>query len=328
MTSRPVRDDGFNAILELTEPERTVIGKLIDELAGAEPRLVDRPEWMAVARAASCRLPVRLLETLREFRHDPGGEGSLLLRNLPVDDAALPSTPTEPESVERNATGPAGTIVSVMLQLGEIIAFREEKRGALVHNVVPVPGKEEFQGNAGSTTLEMHVENAFHPNRPDYVGLFCLRADHDRTARLCVYPVRQAIRHLGERTLQVLGEPRFRTEAPPSFGDRVGRPDQQPVLHGDLTDPDVVVDFHSTHAADEDAASALTELRSALESVMRPVLLEPGDLAIVDNRVALHGRTAFRPRYDGADRWLHRTFVHLDHRRSRARRPGNALVLA
>jgi L-asparagine oxygenase len=36
---------------------------------------------------------------------------------------------------------------------------------------------------------------------------------------------------------------------------------------------------------------------------------------------------AFTPRYDGADRWLHRVFVHLDGRRSRPHRPGNGSVL-
>jgi L-asparagine oxygenase len=41
----------------------------------------------------------------------------------------------------------------------------------------------------------------------------------------------------------------------------------------------------------------------------------------------VHGRVAFTPRYDGYDRWLHRVFVHLDHRRSRPARPANGAVL-
>ena len=49
---------------------------------------------------------------------------------------------------------------------------------------------------------------------------------------------------------------------------------------------------------------------------------------MVDNRVTVHGRTAFRPRYDGRDRWLQRTFVAADLRRSREYRPGDGYVLA
>jgi L-asparagine oxygenase len=55
--------------------------------------------------------------------------------------------------------------------------------------------------------------------------------------------------------------------------------------------------------------------------------LVPGDLAVVDNRVTVHGRTAFTPRYDGRDRWLQRTFAALNLRRSRGHRPGDGHVL-
>jgi len=48
---------------------------------------------------------------------------------------------------------------------------------------------------------------------------------------------------------------------------------------------------------------------------------------IVDNRVTVHGRTAFRPRYDGADRWLQRTFAVADLRRSRDHRPDDGYIL-
>jgi hypothetical protein len=55
--------------------------------------------------------------------------------------------------------------------------------------------------------------------------------------------------------------------------------------------------------------------------------LGPGDLAVVDNRVTLHGRTAFRSRYDGLDRWLQRDFSVRDLCRSRDYRPADGHVL-
>ncbi|WP_374776248.1 TauD/TfdA family dioxygenase [Streptomyces sp. NBC_01310] len=58
------------------------------------------------------------------------------------------------------------------------------------------------------------------------------------------------------------------------------------------------------------------------------LILQPGELAFVDNRVAVHGRTSFRPRYDGRDRWLHRTFVHLDNRRTTGYRGNSGFMLA
>jgi L-asparagine oxygenase len=72
----------------------------------------------------------------------------------------------------------------------------------------------------------------------------------------------------------------------------------------------------------------MAALGEALTEVRRTLILEPGDLAFVDNRLALHGRTGFTPRYDGRDRWLQRIFVHRDFRRSWELRPGDGHVLA
>ncbi|HEY5875714.1 MAG TPA: TauD/TfdA family dioxygenase, partial [Ilumatobacteraceae bacterium] len=53
-------------------------------------------------------------------------------------------------------------------------------------------------------------------------------------------------------------------------------------------------------------------LSSAVGSCHTAVTLEPGDLLVVDNSVAVHGRSPFTPRFDGTDRWLQRTFVVSD----------------
>jgi len=39
------------------------------------------------------------------------------------------------------------------------------------------------------------------------------------------------------------------------------------------------------------------------------IVLEAGDVLVLDNRVYLHGRSKFTPRYDGADRFLIRCFA-------------------
>ncbi|MFE5159895.1 TauD/TfdA family dioxygenase [Streptomyces sp. NPDC056697] len=301
-------------------------GALAAELAATAPGLIDDPRWVAEARRKSCRLPTRLREATRLFRHDPGRDGVLIVRNLPLDEAELPLTPTVPESVERTATVPAAVAVMVTLQIGEIAAYRDEKSGALVQNVVPVPGREESQSNAGSTPLELHVENAFHPHCPDYVGLLCLRNDQPLNAGTMVSSIRTALGLLSPGTLSVLREERFTTTPPPSFSG--GGPDPaHAVLRGDPDDPDVKVDFHATTTDDDEAKVALEALRGAFLQAARTLVLRPGEMAVVDNRIAIHGRTAYQPKYDGYDRWLHRTFIHLDHRRTRAHRAGNGNVL-
>ncbi|WP_067464483.1 TauD/TfdA family dioxygenase [Actinomadura macra] len=314
--------------LATTEAERDELQRLADRLTRTDPRQVDERPWIEAARALSCAAPRRLRERLRAFRNDPGPDGLLLISGLPVDAAALPPTPSVPDSVERSATVAAAVQALITLQLGEIIAFRNEKRGALVQNVVPVPGREGSQSNAGAEVLEMHIENAFHPHRPDFVALLCLRNDHEGKAGLRVGSIRRAAALLTDDDRKVLSEERFVTEPPPSFGDMAGAAVPHAVLTGAWDDPDVRVDFLSTHPQDDGARAAMRALQMAFTEVTRTLVLRTGEMALVDNRLTIHGRTAFTPRYDGNDRWLYRTFVHLDHRRSRALRAENGNVLA
>lgn len=311
--------------LTLTDDEQAGLSVLAGRAVRTAPRLVDHDGWQSEVRAMSCHLPVRLLEAIRRFRHDSGPDGLLTVANLPVGADTLPPTPNVPNSVEHAATVPAALAMLLGQQLGEVIAYREEKGGALVQNVVPVPSLAASQSNGGSVPLELHTENAFHPNRPDYVGLLCLRPAQHRVGTR-VAAIRRAYPLLDEADRTVLREPRFATDAPPSFtsADCSG---PLPLLSGNPDDPDICVDFHATSSLDPGAARAMARLREALDEVGCELALEPGDMVFLDNRLVVHGRIAFTPRYDGTDRWLHRVFVNLDHRRSRVFRTGNGAVL-
>src|SRR5260370_13551448 len=71
---------------------------------------------------------------------------------------------------------------------------------------------------------------------------------------------------------------------------------------------------------DDEARNALDALLRQLRSSQYDVALEPGDLLIIDNYRAVHGRKPFQARYDGRDRWLKRISVTRDLRKSLAAR--------
>jgi L-asparagine oxygenase len=313
--------------MTLSPKSRSQVSALAEDLSWTAPRLVDDQKWLAAARAASGLLPAGVREAIRGFRHDPGEDAVLVVHGLPVDGSALPPTPAMPDSVARNATPTSSVLALLTLQLGELVAFKDEKQGALVQNVVPVPGQEVEQSNAGSTSLKMHVENAFHPHRPDVVNLFCLRSDHDCEADLQVVSVRKAAPLLPPAARNVLSRPWFRTVPPPSFNSGQGEPVDHAVLLGDTDDPSIRIDFCATHPRNETAGGAMAELASACTAVAKTIKLRPGDFVAIDNRLAMHGRTAFNPRNDGQDRWLQRAFVLFDYRRSRSARPEGGCVL-
>ncbi|MFD0568255.1 TauD/TfdA family dioxygenase [Kitasatospora gansuensis] len=298
---------------------------------GGKSDQVDSPEWVARARDAWDDLPAPLRREVRRFRRHSGPHGTLVIGGLPVDRAGLPATPTVLGSVQREATVSAALLTMVACGLGDPLAYLAEKTGALVQDVVPVPGQETFHGNAGSVPLSFHTENGFHPHPPDYVVFLCLRADHDRIAGMRVAGIRQALPLLTPASRQALFAPEFITTPPPSFGPDAATSEPvepRPVLSGAADDPDIRMAQLVTTPITPRATAALAEFGRACEARARTLRLTPGDLVILDNRVTVHGRTAFRPRYDGADRWLQRTYVTTDLRRSRDHRPDDGHVLA
>ncbi|WP_329413074.1 TauD/TfdA family dioxygenase [Streptomyces sp. NBC_00704] len=317
-----VRDD---AVLVLGG-EAAAVEAVAREMLHVANGRVDSPEFVAAARDAWDGLPAPLRREVRRFRRHSGPRGRLLIRGLPVGDEAR-RTPSAADSVQREASVSAAILLMVACGLGDPAAYLQEKSGALVQDVVPVPGREEFQGNAGSVLLSFHTENAFHEHRPDHVMLMCLRTDHEGVAGTRTACVREVLDLLSPAARKTLSLPGFTTEAPPSFGAGRQGALHHPVLGGAWTDPDLRVDFAATRAATEEGAAALAELGALFERVSTTSQLLPGDLVIVDNHVTAHGRTAFTPRYDGRDRWLQRTFALTALRRSRGQRPDDGHVL-
>jgi L-asparagine oxygenase len=313
---------------QLDRKETAVIAEAAERLVQTGNGLVDEPSWVDAARMEWEGMPRSLRATIRDFRRDSRLAGALVVRGLPLGPEALARTPEAYGSVQRQATVSAACLMLAACGLGDPVAFEAEKSGALVQDVVPVRGQEDFQGNAGSVDLKFHNENAFHAHRPDYVLLLCLRSDHERVAGLRAACIRAALPLLPGEVAMALRSDEFSTLAPPSFGAATGQTPVHPVLSGSPDDPDIRVDFAATRAFSSRAGLALTELAAALERTACTVVLGPGDMAIIDNRVSVHGRTAFRPRYDGLDRWLQRSYSTADIRRSRERRAADGYVMS
>ncbi len=264
---------------------------------------------------------------LVDFRQHGTPAGLMLVTGLPLD-TPLPPTPADGQFAGHWMDLAVSSVaqMSLMSHLGDVIAYADEKDGRLVQDVCPVPGAETLQENSGSKLLELHTEDGFHPNMPHFVGLTCLRGDHDGTAYTLGCGIGTVLPQLDEATVESLRRPEFRIRFARSFtGDGPTKySDAIPILSGPVDDPDLCVDFHAMEGGTIEARKALGLLEDVFREALIGVVLKPGDLLILDNRRAVHGRTAFQPRYDGADRWLRRCFVVRDIRASRGyRRPGS-----
>lgn len=315
--------------ITLTDAEREAAA---DEFASSARALKDRSlddeELLTEAELAGLRLPRRVLEALGGFRRHGNDAGVLLLRNMPVD-LTPPATPTDGFLPHWHEL-PVATFaqLAVASTVGAVIAYADEKHGAIVQDVAPVEGAEKRQENSGTVYLELHTEDGFHPYKPDFITLMCIRPDHGRTARTVVGAAARALPLLSARTAAVLRESRFRLRVSSSFGN--GSTDlltgPLPVLSGSATAPDLLADFHAMEGIDDEARTALEDIKAAFLATLRGGVLETGDLLVVDNRTALHGRSEFAARHDGTDRWLRRCFAVTDLRSSREARPAGSRV--
>ncbi len=321
-------DGSHEYALELTDKESSSLEAVLEDLPSINGRNCEDSS-VTTAELCSKYIPERLAKLLIQFRKQSNHHGMLLIRNLPID-RDLPSTPDDGGvSSEKMSSISEYVLLTLMLHLGEPIAYEDEKNGALIQNICPVPGKEMAQENTGSTYLEFHTEDAFHPYKPDFLGLLCLRPDHNHLAVTAVASIRRALSLVPGKVQHILRQPLYRIRLSSSFLPDVDHPVfSQPmtVLAGDVLEPELSVDFYGMEAMTYPAQLALKTLKEALLKVTVESRLEKGELLIVDNRVAVHARTSFQPKYDGHDRWLQRLFVVHDFRRSRASRPGGSHI--
>ncbi len=313
---------GEECITVLTDEERSTIEALVSSLPSFDSQHLNEDSIFTQISIAKKDIPSRLAAKLIEFRKHSNDYGTLLFRNLPID-PVLPPTPKDEGRAESKTHVSESVLLSMMMYLGEPIAYEDEKEGTIVQNVCPVQGKEERQENTGSAFFDFHIENSFHPHKPDYLGLLCLRSDHDRIAKTATASIRKALDKVPGKLISLLRQPLYHIRVASSFmkdGEPALYSPLLPILSGDVIQPDLCINFYNTEAINSAAQLAFDALKAALLEVVADVVLLPGDLLIIDNRVAVHGRTAFQPRYDGNDRWLQRLFVVEDFRRSQESR--------
>ncbi|MET9348837.1 TauD/TfdA family dioxygenase [Streptomyces termitum] len=264
---------------------------------------------------AAAALPSEVRRALIAFRDRGNSGGTLLLRGLPLGE--LPPTPDRPEDEPGWARVPVATLAQLMVMsvLGRSLSYSDEKNGDLVQDVSPKRGAETRQENSGSILLELHTEDGFHPAAPHFLSLLCLRGDRDGQAATVTGGIGDVLPLLDAETVAALRRPEFRTRFSTSFvhdTEREVLTPPVPVLSGAEAAPDLRVDFHGTVGTTPAARAALAALEEAVLGSLRGIVLEPGELIVLDNRRTVHGRTGFVPRYDGADRWLRRSFAVSD----------------
>jgi L-asparagine oxygenase len=234
------------------------------------------------------------------------------VRGLPLDDDLGP-TPSD-GGRSGKATFVTEAVMGNIAQLfGDLYSYATEKKGEIIQNIVPVANREHKRSNEGSRAdFLFHTENAYFDFRPDYLLLFGLRADESGEAATTVAYAKSALELLPNAVVETLRQPLYRIAAPESFLDTHGRrlwSNATPIIFGSAHRPETRVNFNGVLALTPIAAAALEEFQDALDAVTMKFVLQPGELLIIDNRKAVHGRTAFNATFGPQARWLQRAYV-------------------
>ena len=307
----------------LSPTDGVTVRGLADRVA---TELSDLPPQERLHRIAllSQELPIPLRRTLVDFRL--GGDGGLVVSGLPIVDADLGTSP--PVTSAPPSNGELARADAMLLLLASFVGCPVSQAGVdggrLIRDVSPHPGDETTQlGSSSAGELMWHNEDAYHPLRPDWILLFCLR-NPDRTAtsfaRIDDIPIDGPVRSL-------LTQPLFRIEPDSSnaASSAVAEPPAVAVLTGDPRRPHIRLDpaFMTRAAGGDEAGHALEAVIKAVDQRLQDVSLVPGEVMIIDNLRTVHGRRPFSARYDGRDRWLRVVHAAADLRRSEGLRTGD-----
>lgn len=321
------------------------------------------PEQRVADLAAPAELSAMLGARVHEHLAQQGHDIAVVRRRL-VDSTylhlksafqaqGLPATPvgfTPVPQCEGATFGMAAALATHVLLGLETVSYGSENDGQLFVNLVAMEGEgvlvdKSFAAMRGHTDAVLFPskgkDDALNPRMapsPDVVTLVGLRNPDEVPTTLM--PLSLLLPHLSPQALAELKKPQFSVAAQRTFRQGIKK-----ILGADYTALDACVIWehegvlcirfsHSQVGAMDELAQgaqhALAELTQACQRGRSSVLVSPGDVLIVNNRLALHGRGAVGGAVGGESRWLLRTYG-LDttglpeHKRHLGERPRHVL---
>ncbi|WP_341952487.1 TauD/TfdA family dioxygenase [Salinibacterium sp. TMP30] len=269
------------------------------------------------ALAAAFSLPEEVRAAVLNFAEVGSEAGIMVVRGLYVDED-LTDTPLNNKSGLGAGTVFAKEMGMLAHLLGSMVAYEAEGNGHLIQDMVPNPKLAVTQQSQGSKVeLEAHTEQCFSVFKPDYVILGALRGDEN--AKTYAFSGRKLVQHMSAEDVAKLRQPLWATTIDESFQPYIPRPDDVrgpfPILTGPEDDPYILVDQDLMHGITAEAQRLLGKVVETYIEHRDAHVLQPGDLLMLDNLRAMHGRSMYTPRFDGKDRFIARGFVVRDRRK-------------
>jgi L-asparagine oxygenase len=250
-------------------------------------------------------------------------QGFVIYRGVPVHDLVekTPETNTLNIGATKHIAGVQACLVN------NIVSYEAEANGSLFQDIVPSRTMVSSQSSMGSCVeLEIHTEQAFSELRPDTISLACLRGDPD--AYTYLLPVERVIENMSDEEIETLQKPLWKIGVDLSFrssiDDTIRGP--IPILYKEDQGWRFVFDQDLMVGTTPEAKRLMLKIVDIYYEHRTSVCLTPGDILVIDNNRVVHGRSAFKARFDGRDRFLVRCFGVNDLSKSEHARRGHMIL--
>ncbi|UFP96549.1 TauD/TfdA family dioxygenase [Gloeobacter morelensis] len=305
--------------LDLSASERNELAALGRELA-RRFRSLEEPTFLEHASELAQLLPLSLRLGLTKLKMPGIGPDVLIISGMPFDEQKLGKTPPHWRHihVESSPTRQEELIFALIASfVGDVFGWATEQNGHLINDILPIEEHAHQQIGTGSLQeIEWHTEDSHFQVRPGYLALMCLRNPDWLPTTVATAA---AVEKLAEWQRELLREKRYRigsdlshTGATESRHARIYFPALEAqkiaVLSGESAWPLLRIDRYFVERAHTDKLGrmALDALVERFDTDLWELVLEPGDICLIDNFRVVHGRRPFTPRYNGSDRWLKR----------------------
>lgn len=236
-----------------------------------------------------------------------------LNNNILTEHQNIPDTPQNNKHKIGEKTLLAKIQSLLINYISNLVSYEAEGYGRIFQDIVPDITMENHQSSVGSNKeLEIHTEQAFSKLKPDLLSLSCIRGDN--SALTYILPLETILSHLDEPDKKLLQQPLWKIGVDYSFklnGNEFIDGNERgpiPIISGSEDDPILVFDQDLMIGITEEANEIIQQITNIYYEHRIQHCLQPGEIMIINNNKAVHGRSGFTPKYDGKDRFLIRCF--------------------
>jgi L-asparagine oxygenase len=286
--------------IDLDDQEKEEVRRLVERTVPAYS-----PETVGEFMQSANRAAAQLNDRIRSWGAAVGLAQLGLVRNLPIG-TDLPQTPVRKGAVDDLAMFSDGVTAVFSALFGAVYVLDAKVVQRHIHNIYPALEDENTQLGASSAELEWHVEDGWHPHRPSWIGLLCLRGDPTVVTRIAALDDFL----LSDSEKDILRDETCRLRVDESFHERLR--DGQcmvKVLQERDGRSEIVFDPEYTVYRDPRQRDLHRRVARAATMAQSEVVLNAGEFMVMNNRRAMHSRSAYTPRRDGSDRWVKRTLI-------------------